>query len=230
VFVVAWSALVTPVAVRAQDGIQAGLAYERGADASVCPDEDEFREVVAERLGRDPFVAGSARVVHVYFARDGRDYVGTVRLTDVHGDRGANRTLRARSCESVATSLATVIAVGLEPPPPAPHEIDNVDPASALTEVESDTALSERVPEEDPMEVAPVAVAVAVASADVQVVVVPPAPEEEPPPRRRRALIVVGVLVIAGAFLAIGVSRNARTDYADYTPTDVSVAALRFGR
>ena len=57
-----------------------------------------------------------------------------------------------------------------------------------------------------------------------------PAPEEEPPPRRRRALIVVGVLVIAGAFLAIGVSRNARTDYADYTPTDVSVAALRFGR
>lgn len=80
------------------------------------------------------------------------------------------------------------------------------------------------------MEVAPVAVAVAVASADVQVVVVPPAPEEEPPPRRRRALIVVGVLVIAGAFLAIGVSRNARTDYADYTPTDVSVAALRFGR
>ena len=79
-------------------------------------------------------------------------------------------------------------------------------------------------------ETAPVAVASASATTSAQVVVAPPPPEHTPPPRRRRALIVVGVLVIAGAVLAIGLTRNAGTDYADYTPTDVSVAALRFGR
>lgn len=225
VIAVVSSMLMASSAARAQHVTHASLAYERTAEASACPDEDEFREVVAERLGRDPFVADTVTVVRVLFERDGRDYVGTVRVTDSAGDRAATRTLRARSCESVATSLATVIAVGLEPPPTAPDTSIAVDPAAAVPEVESDAAALD----EDPMHVPEVApVAVASASTSVQVVVVPPASEERPP-RRRRALIVAGVLMIAGVILAVGLSRNARTDYADYTPTDVSVAALRFG-
>lgn len=219
--------------VWAQDIAPASLAYERSSEATSCPDETEFREVVAERLGRDPFVADASRVVHVLLVRDGRDFVGTVRLSDAGRDRSATRTLRARSCESVATSLATVIAMGLEPSPSAPDAVDTADRSAEPTPVtEPETELTDVV--EDAPVVHPPETTAAVASASttttVQVVVVPPQPEEEPPPRRRRALIVVGVLAIAGAVLAVGLTRSARTNYADYTPTDVSVAALRFGR
>lgn len=223
--------LAAPNAARAQEVTQASLAYERSTEASACPDEDEFREVVAERLGRDPFVAEAGTVVRVRLERDGRDFVGTVRLMDSAGDRAAARTLRARSCESVATSLATVIALGLELPPTAPEPVNVMDQAADVSDVSDDAASIEPSAEEDPMHITEITpVAVASASTSVQVVVVPPAPLEEPPsPRGRRALIAVGVLAIAGVVLAVGLSRTAGTNYADYTPTDVSVAALRFG-
>lgn len=205
------------------------MAYERSADASACPDADEFREMVAERLGRDPFVAGSPRVVHVVFQREGRDYVGVLGVSAAGGARTAERALRARSCESVATSLATVIAVGLEAPPVGPEHAATSEAQAAL---QSDEAPAEATPTEPELGLAQerAPVAVATASASVQVVVLPAGAPEEAPPRRRRALIAVAVLAVAGAVLAVGITRGTGTNYAEYTSTDISVAALRFGR
>lgn len=220
---------LAPVSADAQDVAQADLAYERTADASACPDADEFREMVAERLGRDPFVSGSPRVVHVVFQREGRDYVGTVGVSPAGGARAAERALRARSCESVATSLATVIAVGLEAPPVGP-ETTAAPEATAVPEPDATPADSMSVEPDLRLESEHAPVAVATASTSVEVVVLPPATSEAAPLRRRRALIAVAVVAIAGAVLAVGITRGAGPNYADYTATDISVAALRFGR
>lgn len=92
---------------------------------SNCPNEAAFRELVAARLGYDPFVPTSDRALGVELQRKGATIVGRMSPSD-----GAERTLKASrsECLELVTSMAFAAALAIDPeaakrpasPPPPP--------------------------------------------------------------------------------------------------------------
>jgi hypothetical protein len=125
-----------PQADPAADRPTADLVYDVGA-LEGCPDAASFEDLVAARLGYDPFVTGSARLLSVKIDERGGGLVGTVWLEDDRGDP-RRRSIEAglSECESLATALATAVGIALDPlfheaPPPAPSPQPKMPPVTA---------------------------------------------------------------------------------------------------
>ena len=107
------------------------LRYSRAKNASACPDEATFRGLVAARLGYDPFTGAIERALAIDFERKGNEVVGRLSFDGEKGEKRTERTLRAGAdeCFELATSMALVAAVALDPealqtpaePAPAPQ-------------------------------------------------------------------------------------------------------------
>jgi hypothetical protein len=93
------------------------LSYANAKSATSCPDEITFRGLVAARLGYDPFVSAGVRTLAVDFERRGNEVVGHLDLSTNGDARAVERTLRtsADDCFELATSMALVVAVAVDP-------------------------------------------------------------------------------------------------------------------
>jgi len=80
-----------------------------------CPSEQTFRDLVAGRLGHDPFVASASRTV-VAEVTPGRGFRGRVALVSDGVERGERRFHDAEpSCAEVARAIAVAIVLTLDP-------------------------------------------------------------------------------------------------------------------
>jgi hypothetical protein len=126
------------------------LAYETSKSATTCPDENTFRGLVAARLGRDPFVSAGVRKLAVEFERLGNQVVGRLDLSGDGDAKAVKRSLRtnAEECFELATSMALVVAVAIDPsaltgsPPPetTPKPAEPSAPAPKTPEPDARTA------------------------------------------------------------------------------------------
>jgi hypothetical protein len=130
-----WAAVAT-FAKAAEAGPQTfvALEYEVAAEASGCPEVEEFRAAVARQLQYDPFRPAADRRVAVQIARKEVGFDGRIRWTDADGRWVGDRRLTSRrpDCGEIAASLAFSVAVQIQllatlappeppaPPPPAP--------------------------------------------------------------------------------------------------------------
>jgi len=109
------------------------LDYDVAADATECPDADQFRASVARQLRYDPFRPTADRRVAVHIARKEIGFDGRISWTDADGNWVGERKLASRrtDCREIAASLAFSVAVQVqlltalappepEPPPPPP--------------------------------------------------------------------------------------------------------------
>jgi hypothetical protein len=111
----ALSLLAVP-ALAGEDRERLQLTYRAPDDAS-CPDEASFRNLVAARLGYDPFSPDSPGGVRVELARDRRMLRGRIEV-DRPGDPAPNaRALSGKEgdCEALVLALATTLAIALDP-------------------------------------------------------------------------------------------------------------------
>jgi hypothetical protein len=114
------------------------LSYTSAKSATSCPDENTFRGLVAARLGYDPFVSAGVRALAVDFERRGNEVVGRLDLSTDGDARSMQRTLRtgADDCFELATSMALIVAVAVDPnaltgstpPPPTPEPAQPAPP------------------------------------------------------------------------------------------------------
>jgi hypothetical protein len=132
---VKWRALVAAFAIfafeRSASADGARLVYERADGAESCPDERALRELVAQKVGRDPF-DGDDAVVTALVRRSGGEIVADVQIDDeragVHGKR--RLASKGPSCDELASALVVTISIALDParfgakkvdaPPPPP--------------------------------------------------------------------------------------------------------------
>lgn len=96
----------------------ARLVYERAPELeAVCPDRGGLVDLVAGRLGYDPFDDGAARALDVTIARQGTLVRGTLALVDAEGHRGRERvfTESEGACGELASTLALTASILLDP-------------------------------------------------------------------------------------------------------------------
>jgi hypothetical protein len=90
-----------------------------------CPDEQAFRDVVAARMGFDPFEQGaSARLVVTLAFRPPRSYEGRAELHDGRAVQWVEPIPAVPDCTSAVRALGLAVAVRLreshdDPPPPS---------------------------------------------------------------------------------------------------------------
>lgn len=143
-------------AVAHADRAMVRLEYLRGAGTESCPSESVFRELVASRLGHDPFDGSGSRVFTIELSRAGRNVFLSVRDADEGGERILRGTL-AR-CEDIVSSAALAVAMSIDPlaasgvapaPEPDAPEPEAPEPeAPELEVIEPEPApISEPVPE-----------------------------------------------------------------------------------
>jgi hypothetical protein len=129
--VLATAAVATSAVMARAEHASVTLSYTSAKSATSCPDENTFRGLVAARLGYDPFVSAGVRTLAVDFERRGNEVVGRLDLSTEGDVRAVKRTLRtsADDCFELATSMALVVAVAVDPnalpggtPPAAPPE------------------------------------------------------------------------------------------------------------
>jgi hypothetical protein len=89
----------------------------KDAAAANCPDEATFRDLVAARLGYDPFAPSGSLTLAVELQRRGDKIVGRLNLTGKDNESRGERTLRSRAddCFELATSMALAAAVAVDP-------------------------------------------------------------------------------------------------------------------
>jgi hypothetical protein len=135
--VFATAAVAMSTALARAEHASVTLSYTSAKSATSCPDENTFRGLVAARLGYDPFVGAGVRTLTVDFERRGQTVVGRLDLSADGDARAVERTLRtgADDCFELATSMALVVAVAIDPnaspdstPAPAREAPDPVPP------------------------------------------------------------------------------------------------------
>jgi hypothetical protein len=101
----------------ALDVAPTSLDYEVAAGLDGCPDAARFRELVAARLGYDPFAATAGRalrvriepVLHTPMLR------GEMRLRDGGDGWVGGKSLEATRCEDVAAAMALAASMAIDP-------------------------------------------------------------------------------------------------------------------
>lgn len=129
----------------------ARLAYTTPADVPGCPDEASFRNLVAARLGYDPFVVDGRHDAAVSIAKQHGKLVARARVTRQGQTEPGVRELGGTpdQCEALTQALATTVAIALDPvrglhgpeplspavpvPVPAPAPVPAPVPAPAPT-------------------------------------------------------------------------------------------------
>lgn len=100
-----------------------GFDYDRAPEATSCGESELVRAKIAERLGRDPFVASTSqataspgiRVLRVRMGRAKRAFTAEIVSLDASGRTSESRTLTdALSCDTLVGSVAFTVAVLLE--------------------------------------------------------------------------------------------------------------------
>lgn len=139
-------------AVAHADRPAAQLEYQRGAGTESCPSESVFRELVASRLGHDPFDGSGSRVFTIELSRAGRSVFLSIRDADEGGERILRGTL-AR-CEDVVSSAALAVAMSIDPlaasgvaPAPEPEVPEPEQAEVPEVEVPETIAVPEPLPE-----------------------------------------------------------------------------------
>lgn len=99
---------------RATEPEVAELEYDR-ADLSECPAEEDFRQRVAERLGRDPFLSGAARKIRVELTRRGSTLRALVRVAEAGQPHGERRIETRGSCEELVSGAALAVSIAIDP-------------------------------------------------------------------------------------------------------------------
>jgi len=128
--------IATAGLVMAGDRPDAKLSYVRKGQATICPDEPLMRQLVAARLGHDPFREQSDRAIAVTITRDAKGFRAVLELRDDTGKIVGTRTLTSTSadCNELASSIALALTIAIDPigeapsasvsasapPPPAP--------------------------------------------------------------------------------------------------------------
>jgi len=130
----------------------AKLTYVRKGPATICPDEPLMRQLVAAKLGYDPFRDDAARAIAVTITRDGKGFRAVLELRDDAGKVVGTRALTSTSsdCNELAASIALALTIAIDPlggapsmstsgsasiepppsaPPPAPIPIATSAPA-----------------------------------------------------------------------------------------------------
>ncbi len=95
----------------------ARLKYGRAVGVEHCPDEEQFRALLAARLGYDPITAnGDMRVAASIALRGGR-LQGHVDLHDASGAPRGKRDLSSAKddCGELASSMALAIGIAIDP-------------------------------------------------------------------------------------------------------------------
>jgi hypothetical protein len=155
--VLATAAVATSATLARAEHASVTLSYTSANSATTCPDENTFRGLVAARLGYDPFVSAGTRTLAVAFERSGSEVVGRLDLSADGDAKPVKRTLRtsANDCFELATSLALVVAVAVDPnalpgSTKGPATSGPPKPATPPREVprSSGVAAPERVPDE----------------------------------------------------------------------------------
>ncbi|MCC7537745.1 MAG: hypothetical protein IT379_16095 [Deltaproteobacteria bacterium] len=112
------AALVPRVApATAQSPRRATLAYDRRAGASRCPDDVTLRELVAARLGYEPFVAEAGLAVSVVMDGEGGQLRAQIEVHDAPSSRRGRRSLASTdsTCRELVESVALAIALAIDP-------------------------------------------------------------------------------------------------------------------
>jgi hypothetical protein len=153
--VFATAAVATSTAMARAEHASVTLSYRSAKSATSCPDENTFRSLVAARLGYDPFVSAGVRTLAVDFERRGNEVVGRLDLSTDGDARSVKRTLRtsAGDCFELATSMALVVAVAVDPnalpgngPPSATPEPPVPAPPASKTPTSDSLATTKPAP------------------------------------------------------------------------------------
>jgi hypothetical protein len=101
----------------AQDRVRVGLGYDVARAEADCPDEASFRNLVAARLGYDPFADGADDRVDVEIVAGGRQLRGRAAVLRGGQKATGGREIVGlpRECEALAAALATTVAIALDP-------------------------------------------------------------------------------------------------------------------
>lgn len=163
----------------------AKLVYVRGVGADACPNEEQLRKAVANRLGYDPFFPTASKTVITEVSRSAAGYLGRVQIIGEDGKLRGQRDLASRGddCAEIVTTIALAVSIALDDldehaPEPPPTDIGEADAPSAPA----------------PAETVPVAVS--------REAIPPPSP----PPRERAPFTF---RVSGGPLLAIGTAPSA---------------------
>jgi hypothetical protein len=121
---------------RALDRPTARLVYVRKGGATICPDEPLMRQLVAARLGYDPFRDDAERTVAVTITRESGAFRAKLEMQQ-EGKPTGTRTLSSTSndCNELASSIALAVAIAVDPLGGAP-------PSSASPSVSASTSAS----------------------------------------------------------------------------------------
>lgn len=110
--------LSVPGVGRAQESARrATLTYERRARASRCSDEVSLRELVAARLGYEPFVEQAAIAVTVVMDGEGSALHAQIEVLDETRARRGRRNIASSdaTCRELVEAVALAIALALDP-------------------------------------------------------------------------------------------------------------------
>jgi hypothetical protein len=123
----------------------AKLVYVRGVGADACPNEEQLRKAVANRLGYDPFFPTAPKTVIAEVTRSDAGYRGRVQIIGEDGKLRGQRDLASRGddCTEIVTTIALAVSIALddldehapEPPPAAVSEADAPIPPAAAEAV-----------------------------------------------------------------------------------------------
>ena len=93
------------------------LEYAPASSDMACPSADEFKSLVAARLGRDPFSVDAGRVARVSIALRESKLSGTLSILAADGTVEGQRQLpaSAHACAALAESLALALAIAVDP-------------------------------------------------------------------------------------------------------------------
>jgi hypothetical protein len=139
--------------------------YERGAGASKCPDEAQFRERSSDAFNlKDPFVAGSASAtshLRIEIAHADGQYQATIRVVDDSGKTLRSSTEKHDNCDALVWALSHRIAMIVlrkpAPAPAAPPAQASAAPSTPVTPA-APAPLSQPAPAPKPAPPLPVAV------------------------------------------------------------------------
>jgi hypothetical protein len=126
---------------RAEDRASVVLSYDASRAETNCPDEASFRNLVAARLGYDPFTTQALDRVDIEIVRSASQLRGRASVQRAGTKGGGDREIVGRhdECEALAAALATTVAIALDPvramgPTLAPPVLPPPPPVATPTE------------------------------------------------------------------------------------------------
>ena len=134
-----------------QEPPNARLTYSVDS-VDACPDEATFRDIVASRLGYDPFQPSAAMRIEVCIEQSGTGHVGSVRALRSDASAIGERKIDTPEpdCQQLATTLAVALSIMLDPFGESAHVVTEVSadppprPAPSITEDPPDPPVSDR--------------------------------------------------------------------------------------